>query len=1229
MNTTLLNTLSKINQSTKLFLLGMLLLFGHNTQAQGPYQYFNGVSSGQFVADGWTAPVGGGGWGFPSNQLKAHSGTNYITQTTSISGVYIKSPKINTPQTFSFWVKNDAATVSYSVAFTDDNAATWTAITNGITSLSTATHPTPYAVSSAVVPVASLTWQQVTVTAAFPANANGYYFRIMDTRQTTPTNTNTLFLDDLSWTSSVATENTLVVPVINSASVVTIMVPPTAVGAAAYHFYDVGGLYDYYSKGQNNNVVFTPVNGTTDKIKITFVPINCNLPNNNNKINICDNTTVTGNINPVTIGGVTSPISTTIPAGTASYVSSLSSNGSIAMQFISTGIYASTGGSLLDGFDIQVECSSPVCQLPLTTPVISAIGSTTATITWTGISPGYEYMATTSSTAPTTSGTYTTGVTGSLTGLSSNTYYYGWVRGSCGSGLYSAWVKSVGFMTQCPANTVPYSENFTGYSYVLPTCTSEDINGDWQTYLPNNDLVTSLAGNFFYTQPVSLTAGTTYKLSYDYSAPLGFASFDVYYGTVNSTAIQVAANLLASHINVSALSTNSLNFSVPTTGVYYIGFYLAATDTPVSLTTQLVLDNILVDCMSPPSITASTAMVCDTSTLVTLTGAGAAGYTWATSAGTLYSDAAGTTPYVALTNATTVYLRTSTNTTVTVTNINGSCNKSTTQAITIKSTTWNGTAWNPGAPDSGTQAIFNGNYTSSSDLNACSVIVNSGAVLIKAGNSLIVQNAVTVNGGSLTFESSASLVQVNNVTNAVGVYSGGNSGNITYLRDSNPMNRYDYTYWSSPVYPQTLVAVSPLTLSDKYFAYTASSNSWTGLPSNSLMNMGQGYIIRAPQTFDPVLTQVYHASFTGTPNSGSITTPIAGPTHLNLIGNPYPCALSADAFLSYAANSGVVDATIYLWTHNTPLTSNQYTANDYAVYNYLGGTGTSAAPGSNNSVPNGKIAAGQSFFIKGLANGNATFQNSMRVVGNNTQFFKNVNTTQNQSANASRIWLDVSDGLGGYKQTLVGYAQKATLGIDRGYDGEYYDFGTSVSLYSLVGTTTLAIQGRPLPFNVSDEVPLGFNAASAGTFTINLYNFDGLFNNQNIYLKDVLLNTIVSLKSGAYSFSSAAGTFNDRFVLLYRDRSRNGSLGNDNNDKTAALTPDTIVLYRPDQELHIDAGTSIMSSVKVFDSKGSLLLQKTDINASATTLDVGTTDQVIIIEITSVKGEVVRKKYVF
>jgi hypothetical protein len=42
-----------------------------------------------------------------------------------------------------------------------------------------------------------------------------------------------------------------------------------------------------------------------------------------------------------------------------------------------------------------------------------------------------------------------------------------------------------------------------------------------------------------------------------------------------------------------------------------------------------------------------------------------------------------------------------------------------------------------------------------------------------------------------------------------------------------------------------------------------------------------------------------------------------------------------------------------------------YTSDDYAVYNLLGGVGTSSSKnvGVNNFRPDGKVASGQSFFV--------------------------------------------------------------------------------------------------------------------------------------------------------------------------------------------------------------------------------------------------------------------------
>lgn len=1190
------------------FSIVIVFLLAVESHAQcGPYQYYSGSNPVKMANDGWI--TSGGAWAYLQSSITSRSGYQYLSQTSSTTTIpiAIKSPKINSPKTFSFWAKSKLANSNCSLSFSDDNGATWRSINDGATTLSTNLNPTPYAVSSAVIPVLTASWQLVTVTANFPASPNGYYFKIDDTRLNGTVAT--LYLDDFSWTSSNSAQNNIVVPNVNSVastpSNCAVLVPTTAI----YHFYDVGGPDDFYSNGQINNVTFTPIDPAF-RIKISFIDTNYNLASGD-KMVVYDNTTATGS--PIYGSPFYTPLVTP-------YVSSLSSDGSLTAQFLSNGTYISTAtDSQSDGYEILIQCSPPVCQLPTTSPTISNTTSTTATINWTGISPGYEYAATLTNAQPIISGTYTTSTTGVITGLVPETFYYGWMRSKCSPTFYSDWVMSSGFTTTCPVNNVPFIEDFTGLNYILPHCTTI-TGGNWQTNLSSGNLITSVAGNLFFTRPLSLSYGTTYTLSYDYAALLGTADFDVYVGTVNNASIMIPANKLFSHVGISTASSNSINFT-KTNGVYYIGFYIASTSNAPA--TFVSLDNIAVDC-STPVITASTTIICDPNTIVSLTGSGTIGSKWATTAGVLYKNSTATWLYTAPANVKTVYLKTNVSATVTLTGINGVCNKSVTQDIIFKTTTWDGTLWSNGAPDSTTQVTFNGNYTSTGDLYACSVKVTSGNIIFNSNNSLIVQNGVTITGGSLTFENNASLVQINNITNGVGVYSGGNVGSITYKRSTTPIRKFDFTYWSSPVNSQTLFALSPLTLSDKYFSYNASSSSWTILDSSSFMEPGKGYIIRGPQTFDVVIPQIFNAVCSGVPNNGTIVTPIVGPNNLNLIGNPYPSALNADLFLSNALNTGILDATIYLWTHNTAITANNYSSSDYAVYNYLGGTGTTAAPsasisGFNNTIPNGKIASGQSFFIKGVASGNATFLNSMRVVSNNNQFFKSSNATNSQN-NDSRVWLDVKSEKGSYKQTLIGYSPNATIGFDRGYDGECIDTVNDVTLYSVLENTCLSIQGRPLPFVDTEEVNIGFKTSKPGNFTISLYDFDGLFLSQDIYLKDTKLNKTINLKEHSYSFTSNSGTFNDRFILLYKDNMLNIS----NN----SFSTNDVVLYKPNQDLHIDSGNTSMKAIKIFDLSGRLLLEKKNINSNQTTFNLGTVNQVLLIEITSTEDVTITKKYV-
>lgn len=553
---------------------------------------------------------------------------------------------------------------------------------------------------------------------------------------------------------------------------------------------------------------------------------------------------------------------------------------------------------------------------------------------------------------------------------------------------------------------------------------------------------------------------------------------------------------------------------------------------------------------------------------------------------------------------------------------------------------WNGSSWSNGTgPTTSIGAEFQGDFTSSinasatsGNLSACSVTVTSGNVLFDIGT-LTVQNAVTVTaGGTLYFENNASLYQVANVTNATGVYSGGNSGNIRYKRTTTGIRQFDYTYWSTPVNPQTLVNVSPDTPFDAYYYFDTGINNWQYIASNSLMEVGKGYIIRAPYNYDINTPALYTATFEGVPNNGTITTPIAGgASQMNLIGNPYPSSLSASAFITDTANTNL-NGTLYFWTHNTPINASyQYTGSDYAIYNLVGGTSAATNPstggGGSSATPLGYIASGQSFFIKGFSSGTATFRNSMRSAGNNNQFYRlspyaNNNVSAELSLEKHRYWLEIANTEGAFKQALIGYVETATNGIDRLFDGEMVDVGNAVTLYTLVDNMKLSIQGKALAFDVNERLPLGYKSTINSTYTISLADFDGLFENQDIYVEDKLLNVIHNLKVSPYTFATEIGTFDDRFVLRYTTE----ALGiND-----PAFNGNTVVVYQNNVGVNINSGTVNMRNVTIYDIRGREIASKKNIgntNAVFTTLPL--TQQVLLVKIEGENGGIVTKKIVY
>jgi hypothetical protein len=221
----------------------------------------------------------------------------------------------------------------------------------------------------------------------------------------------------------------------------------------------------------------------------------------------------------------------------------------------------------------------------------------------------------------------------------------------------------------------------------------------------------------------------------------------------------------------------------------------------------------------------------------------------------------------------------------------------------------------------------------------------------------------------------------------------------------------------------------------------------------------------------------------------------------------------------------------------------------------------------------------------------------------------------------NRLWIELSNSQGGFKQLLLGYIQGATNDFDYKYDGELSEAGNPVSFYSLLNDKKLTIQGRALPFVDTDQHPIGYKAPINGAFTIQLAAFDGLFTEQNVYLEDKLLNIIHDLKNEPYEFITEQGTFDDRFVLRFT----NETLG------VNPFSVQDVVVVKKDLSIEILASTNtVLNKVNLFDIRGRLIATKENINANSTSFtDLNLANQILLVQIFDSFGNMVTKKLIF
>ncbi len=541
-----------------------------------------------------------------------------------------------------------------------------------------------------------------------------------------------------------------------------------------------------------------------------------------------------------------------------------------------------------------------------------------------------------------------------------------------------------------------------------------------------------------------------------------------------------------------------------------------------------------------------------------------------------------------------------------------------TSTVSVIATTYDGTSWSNGNPDSSKLAIFTGNYTIAADLTACSLrVTNNAVVTVNSNYNVYLNGAITVDSGSsFTMNNNTNLLQ----SDASAV----NTGNIIVKRNTSTIVRLDHTLWSSPVTGQNLFSFSPNTLVNRFYVYNTATNSYvtTGLSNTSLFTPAKGFAVRAPNNQSATTPAVWTGTFTGVPNNGTKTftlaTNAANGYNYNLVGNPYPSAISASNF--YAANASKIGGTLYFYAHTLTMNASGIfpTGTNYATWTGLGGAAATAGDGHTPAVaPNGIIQVGQGFIVRATASGDVTFTNAMRVANQQNQFMK----AATASAETHRMWLNLKTDTGvDVNQILVGYMDGATQGVDAGLDG--LSFGNTGSyLYSKIENDNFVIQARSLPFDVTDEVPLGFNCATAGSYSISLTNTDGLFAaDQDILVRDNLTGTDTSIKTVPYTFNSESGVFDTRFRLVYTQ-----ALG----VPSTNFTENSVIVYKNTDWFHVNTKGIEMKDIMVYDISGRLIYSKKEINATTAVLNgLTTTNQVLILKINSIEDKTVTIKVI-
>ncbi|WP_242205980.1 HYR domain-containing protein, partial [Aestuariivivens insulae] len=428
-------------------------------------------------------------------------------------------------------------------------------------------------------------------------------------------------------------------------------------------------------------------------------------------------------------------------------------------------------------------------------------------------------------------------------------------------------------------------------------------------------------------------------------------------------------------------------------------------------------------------------------------------------------------------------------------------------------------------------------------------------------------------------------------------------------------NPYNYNDWGSPVGPQivgsnnnprtiggilrdgtntnlpktinwisyhTASNSDPITVSTRWlYTYenyaTNTYAAWNRVGSGSSINAGLGNLMKGSAVnYTPGVAGTQNYVFVGKPNNNTITTPI-NVNNDALVGNPYPSAIDANAFIddNGPLGSNAISGSLYFWDHYVG--NNTHILRDYlagfAVLNKVGGIAATTPPptvegytitgGTGTKVPERYIPVGQGFYVKAVdedltdseapIGGLVEFNNDQRVFkreevtgfGSNSGsvFFKSSGNKKGKNNNAppkessediKRLRIDFISPKGAIRPLLLGFVSggEATDDFDYGYDAPKHN-NLPDDLLWLINDRKFEIQGVG-DFDETKLLPLGLYLKNGGKIEIALNALEGLDPSTKVYVYDALLGTYAKINNKSFEIEIDPGNYLDRFYITFQ-----------------------------------------------------------------------------------------------